>query len=75
MIGNSVGDIVEVVHETDTSFYYYDGLERWCYFFKDEELEEFEICEESDMNTDYFIPEDDQDDLDDWDWDIDWDNE
>ena len=35
--GNDVGDIVEVIQESDKEIYYEDGFERYCYLNKDEE--------------------------------------
>ena len=35
--GNGVGDVVRVVQEDDKRLYFYDGLHRYCYVFRDDE--------------------------------------
>jgi len=39
--GNSAGDIVKVVYETEKEVYYYDGFRRYCYLNKSEEGTEY----------------------------------
>ena len=39
--GNSAGDIVKVVEETEGEVYYYDGFRRYCYLNKSEEGTEY----------------------------------
>ena len=36
-LGNSIGETVRVVEETENEVYYFDGLRRYCYFLKSEE--------------------------------------
>ena len=41
--GNDADDIVSILEETDTDYYYEDGLGRYCYLSKEEEDKTFSI--------------------------------
>lgn len=40
-LGNSPGELIEIVTEDSEYLYYYDGLDRWCCLKKDEEGNSF----------------------------------